>query len=382
MATAMTLAQFYNYVRTSRQRMADVYRETEEVQFQFNDLHTRRLNERNKLVGVLAPQLLEGSDVTEGLKAALEARVQVERQLLLDRIAALNKELTEMRQNSEQLISEGQKQIAHLREQNPVLNQQEEGLKARRATLQQQLNELDAQIKRMGCLTGYLARRRLVAERKKLAENIASMTQGIRVVREKWKTEREKVQAEQVELQTKWQALSVDISQKQALLDDLTVNLESRSRTDAARNLLAELKELPADAGPWRDRLAPLVELNRSESNYVVGLTSVAEILGLLKGLGEGMDRFIRSVGTVYEEQNRYKLAELRLSIPDDVTAFHSYWPTLQAMVKDEKYLGTHPLEFAQKVKEAIGSRLGATQIQKMFEQMGAALTAATKQWR
>jgi hypothetical protein len=33
-------------------------------------------------------------------------------------------------------------------------------------------------------------------------------------------------------------------------------------------------------------------------------------------------------------------------------------------------------------MKEAIGSRLGTTQIQKMFEQMGAALTAATKQWR
>jgi len=50
MATAMTLAQFYNYVRTSRQRMADVYREVEEIQFQFNDLHTRQLNERNKVL--------------------------------------------------------------------------------------------------------------------------------------------------------------------------------------------------------------------------------------------------------------------------------------------------------------------------------------------
>lgn len=382
MATAMTLAQFYNYVRTSRQRVADVYRETEEIQFQFNDLHTRQLNERNKLVGALVPQLLAGTDVTEGLKAALEARVQVERQLLLDRMAGLNKELAEMRRNAERLITEGQKQIAYLREQNPVLNQQEEGLKARRATLQQQLDELNAQIKRMGCLTGYVARRRLVAERKKLTENVASLTQGIRVVREKWKTEREKVQAGQVQMQTQWQTLSVDISQKQALVDDLTSNLESRSRTDAARNLLAGLKELPEDLGPWRDRLAPLTELNKGEGNYVVGLTSVAEVLGLLKGLGEGMDRFIRSVGTVYEEQSRYKLAELRLSIPDEVIAFHDYWPTLQAMVKDEKYLGTHPLEFSQKVKEAIGSRLGTTQIQKTFEQMGAALTAATKQWR
>jgi DNA repair exonuclease SbcCD ATPase subunit len=382
MATAMTLAEFYNYVRTSRKRMADVYRETEEIQFQFNDLHTRQLTERNKLVSALAPQMLTGSDLSETLKGALEARVQVERQLLLDRIAALNKELAEARENSERLITEGQKQIAYLREQNPVLNQQEEGLKTRRASLQQKLEELDAQIKRTGCLTGYAARRRLQAEHKKLTANIAAMTQGIRTVREKWKTEREKVQAGQVEMQSTWQSLSVEISQKQALVDDLTANLESRSRADAARNLLTELKEPPADAGSWKDRLAPLAELNKSVAQYVIGLTSVAEILGLLKGLGEGMDRFIRSVGTVYEEQSRYKLAELRLTIPDEATAFHAYWPTLQAMVKDEKYLGTHPLEFSQKVKEAIGSRLGTTQIQKMFEQMGAALTAATKQWR
>lgn len=382
MATAMTLAQFYNYVRTSRQRMADVYREVEEIQFQFNDLHTRQLNERDKVLSSLAPQLLAGTDLTEELKQALEDRVQVERQLLLDRIAALNKELAETRQNSERLIAEGQKQIAYLREQNPVLDQQEEKLKARRTALQQQLDELDAQIKRMGCLTGYAARRRLQAERKQLAGNVASMDQGIRTVREKWKTLREQVQAGQLEMQTRWQTLSVEISQKQALLDDLSGNLEPRSRENGARNLLVELREPPADAGSWRDRLTPLTELNKSVGNYVIGLTSVAEILGLLKGLGEGMDRFIRSVGTVYEEQTRYKLAELRLSIPDEVTAFHAYWPALQAMVKDEKYLGTHPLEFSQKVKEAVGLRLGTTQIQKMFEQMGAALTTATKQWR
>ena len=382
MATGMTLAQFYDFVRTSRQRMADVYREVEEIQFQFNDLHTRQLSEREKLLSLVAPQLLEGSDLPEGLRSALETRVQVERQLLLDRISALNKELAEMRQNSERLITEGQKQIAYLREQNPVLDKQEEGLKARRAALQQQLDDLNAQIKRLGCLTGYVARRRLLAERKKLVENIEALSKGIRKVRDKWKTERDNVQAGQTEMQTEWQTLSVAISQKQALVDDLTSNLDARSKANAARNLLADLKELPADVGSWRDRLTPLAELNKNEANYVIGLTTVAEVLGLLKGLGEGMDRFVRSVGTVYEEQSRYKLAELRLSIPDEVSAFHAYWPTLQGMVKDDKYLGTHPLEFSQKVKEAVGARLSTTQIQRMFEQMGGALTAATKQWR
>jgi len=57
-------------------------------------------------------------------------------------------------------------------------------------------------------------------------------------------------------------------------------------------------------------------------------------------------------------------------------------WPDLQAKVKDEKYLGTHPVEFDQRIREIMPKRLSEAAIQKMFDDMGSALNQATKAWR
>jgi hypothetical protein len=94
------------------------------------------------------------------------------------------------------------------------------------------------------------------------------------------------------------------------------------------------------------------------------------------------MDRFIRSVATLDEEQRRYKLPKLTIDLPDSVTKFHAVWPEFQAKVKDEKYLGTHPLEFQQGIKQIVQERLSAAAIQTMFDDMGAALNKAAKAWR
>jgi hypothetical protein len=72
----------------------------------------------------------------------------------------------------------------------------------------------------------------------------------------------------------------------------------------------------------------------------------------------------------------------LKLTLSDAVTSFHATWPEFQAKVKDEKYLGTHPLEFSQHVQEVVRQRLQEDAIKRMFEDMGSALDKATKQWR
>ncbi|MGC8786439.1 MAG: hypothetical protein ACP5Q1_03335, partial [Anaerolineae bacterium] len=219
-------------------------------------------------------------------------------------------------------------------------------------------------------------------QRKQMTETLEAINRGIRTVRAKWQEEKKRLQDSQAALQSQWQALSVEVAQLQARLDDLTANIEEYSKRNAAQNWLSNLQELPTTDEAWGDRLTPLIELNHQKAHYEAGLTSVAEILGLLKGLGEGMDRFIRSVATVYEEQQRYKLPELRLKLSDAVTSFHAIWPEFQSKVKDEKYLGAHPLEFSQRIKEVVQQKLNEPAIQKMFEDMGNALTEATKAWR
>lgn len=387
MATTMTLAEFYNYIRDSRKRISDVYREIEEIQYQFNDLHARLLSERQKLLSAYTPELLKGEGLTAEIQGLLAVQQEVERKSIEDEIARLSKEITDKRQSADALIKTAQQQLAHLRQQNPILNQQEEELKARRVSVQQQIQRLNEELKRAGCFPiGWIAhfskRRRLRRERQKLTENLLAIEDGIRKVRAKWEAERKKVLDAQAALRDKWQALTVEASQLQAMVDDLSTNLQEYAERNAAQNWLGNLTEVPAAAGAWQERLTVLADLNRNKANYEKGLTSVAEILGLLKGLGEGMDRFIRSVATVYEEQKRYNLPMIKLTLSDAATSFHAVWPDFQAKVKDEKYLGAHPLEFSQHIQELVRTRFGEAAIQRMFEDFGNALSKATKQWR
>jgi hypothetical protein len=309
-----------------------------------------------------------------------------ERQRLQEELAKLRNDEVAKRRATDGLVLEAQRQLLHLREENPSLNQQEEGLKARRAEMEKELQRLDAEIRDLawfpvGWLTNMGKRGRLGKERDRLLENINAMTEGIRTVRAKWQDEKKGLQESQTNLRTQWQVQSVETSQLQSRLEYVEGNLDALVKRNAAQNWLNGLTGLPVASGPWKDRLAPLTELNRSKETYEGGLTSVAEMLGLLKGLGEGMDRFIRSLGTVYEEQRRYKLPSLTVELSDAVTSFHATWPDTQGKVKDEKYLGAHPLEFSKRVEGVIRERLNEPAIQKMFEDMGEALSLATKAW-
>jgi hypothetical protein len=253
--------------------------------------------------------------------------------------------------------------------------------------MENDLQEQDAELKRtgwfpLGWLFNAFKRRRLHARRTQVAENLEAMEKGIVTVREKWQAEKQRLQDAQSDLKSQWQATSVEGSQLQARLDYLSSHRDEQSTHNAAYNLLSNLTELPFSGGPWEERLSPLLELTRNKAQYELSLKSVAEILGMLKGLGEGMDRFIRSVGTMYEEQKRYKLPSIGVKLPDSVTSFHAIWPDLQAKVKDEKYLGTHPVEFDRRIREIMPQRLSEATIQKMFDDMGSALTQAAKAWR
>ncbi|UCC77734.1 MAG: hypothetical protein JSW37_05060 [Anaerolineales bacterium] len=382
MGTKMSLAEFYNYARQNRKRMSDIYREIEEIQYQFNDLYSTQMQERDKLIAAHVPLLLEApGDLPLELRHLLEKQEKTELQALMEEITKLERETEDKRKQADSLIKQAQDQTAYVRGQNPILDQQEEELKARQASIESDLAKVDAEIDQLGLLK-FFERRRLGKERAQLAENLESVKAGIRAVREKWQADKRQMQEAQTGLQSQWQALSVETAQLQARLDYLAANRNALSERNAAQRLLENLKELPVADGPWEDRLRPLVELGQNQRSYETGLTSVAEILGLLKGLGEGMDRFIRSVGTVYEEQRRYKLPSLTLNLSDAVTSFHSIWPDFQAKVKDEKYLGTHPLEFNRRIQIIVQERINEDAIQKMFDEMGAALTRATKAWR
>ncbi|HUT14699.1 MAG TPA: hypothetical protein VMY98_00460 [Anaerolineae bacterium] len=386
MVATMTLAEFYRYIRENRKRIADVYREIEEIQYQFNSLYEQQAVERQALIVTYAPLLQDAEDLSGEMARLLAEQEQMARAAIEEEIAKLKPEIAEKRGSGDDLIQEAQRRVADLRKQNPILDQQEEELKARHATLQNEVEQLDAEIKKLnrfpiGWLTNAIKLRRLRKQRLGVFGNARDVERGIRIVRKKWQADKKALQDKQADLRNGWQVLSVEVSQLQSRLDHLTANIDQQSKHNAAQHLLSDLQELPIGAGSWKPRLDPLVELNRNEAIYRTGLRTVSEILGLLKGLGEGIDRFIRSVGTVYEEQRRYKLSPLQVRLSTAVTSFYDAWPEFQSKVKDEKYLGTHPLEFSQRVQDLTRERLSENAIKRMFKDMGDALAKATKAW-
>ena len=65
-------------------------------------------------------------DLPPQLRQLLQAQAQTERQALQEEIATLESDIADKRQKADKLIMEAQRQVAYLREQNPILDQQEE----------------------------------------------------------------------------------------------------------------------------------------------------------------------------------------------------------------------------------------------------------------
>jgi len=74
-------------------------------------------------------------------------------------------------------------------------------------------------------------------------------------------------------------------------------------------------------------------------------------------------------------------LKELRVPLPQSAAVMNQVWKELGAKVKDEKHMGTHPLEFSRVVDGYIKRRLTDENIQSLFESMGEGLNQATKAW-
>jgi chromosome segregation ATPase len=381
MSRTVRLREYCDYIGQQCRSMRQVYAEIEEVQYQFNEVYRQTMEAWQAAIARTAPLLSDPEQLPPSLAHSLLTITNEERAKLEQEIADITAKVAELRSDADGAATEAQAELASLRQTNPQLDAQEEELKARIASIRQTIQQLDVQIKRTNLLTGVLQRRRLGKQREAQRQALTDATAALRRVRQSWEDEKKRYQADQVRLREKWEAASIEAAQSQARLDHLQANLEALSRQNGAGRYLAELEAAPEAPEPLHKALEEMVELNGVKKAYEEGLRAVAEALGLLKGLAEGMDRFQKSADKVLEEQQQYNLRELKVLVTDEVASFHAVWPEFRAQVRDEKALGKHPLEFSQRVRGIINSRLGDAAIAAMFESMGAALTEATKAW-
>ncbi|HET89692.1 MAG TPA: hypothetical protein ENN99_02990 [Chloroflexi bacterium] len=393
MATTLSLNEFSRYITDQIERIGAMRREVEEIQVGFNSAYVEWKAQHDATLERLTETMVERWDeLGPDLQTRIEAHIPQERETAAQRREELRETLIpETQAEADLVLQEGQALTHKLRQLNPKLDRREEELKAQARTLEEELKQLNAQIKQLsGCLTvmfNFFRINKLDRQRQQVIGQLKVVQQELKKVREEWKEAQQEISAEQTALQTDWQELTLKLAQLQAELDylDVETNRESLAFKRATRHMVDNLKEhVPCPADDIKTDLDHMVELNIQTDTYQDGLGSVGSLLSLLDGITEGLKRFDESVQGLIKEQSMHSayLPKLRITVPDDVAAFHGQWDGLAQQVRDDGRLCAQPTEFLDIVRPVIQRELSETQIKGMFESMGQALDKATRGWK
>ncbi len=382
------LAEFHRYLDQTRRKVEVCYTEVEEVQKQFNDIFKRELEVWQERFSFCFPRLLAQRDeMPEAFRKHIAQVESEEQKRIRQEIAELENKIAENERRMDELLAGAQNTAEALRKANPKLNAREEQLKAliiqyedEYARAFEELDSLDTFP--LGWLTHFGKIRRLKRVQREAKKKQDEAALKMREVRQEWVDRVEKAGETQAELRQEWQTLSVATAQFKSELDQKVTAFDALAEQAAIQRVLEELPQTPKGLeGELGEAIHSLVEHNKIRWSYEEGLKAVAEALGLLKGIGEGIERFRRSVGTVLQEQRRHNLRAINIVVPASVVAINGIWPDLRTRIKDEKQIATRPVEFSRMVKQRLSDRLTDTVIQAYFNDQGEALNRATKAW-
>lgn len=384
----MKLEEYHRYLDDKRRELEACYKDVEEVQFQFNDIFKQELAGWQERFAYCFPRVGAGRrEMPAAFAQAIDASEAEERAKLEKEIADLEQRIRDGRAKMDKVMADAQEASNTLRAKNPELNEREEKTKALIVKYQDEYAQAYAEVEKLDYFPfGWLVNgdkiRRLKKAMAKAKEQQTAASKGLRTIRQKWQDALDKAGETQAALRDEWQKESVAVSQAETRREHLQTNLADLAEQSGLQHVLEGLKEPPEVPGELGDALKELVRRNHVRWDYEGGLKSVAETLGLLKGVGEGLARFQKSLATVVQEQRRYNLKDVKAELPEFVVRFNETYKELQTKVKDEKYMGTHPLEFSRTVDAYIKERFTDASIQALFEVMGEALNKATKEWK
>ncbi|NLV74066.1 MAG: hypothetical protein GXY52_05220 [Chloroflexi bacterium] len=383
----LTLTQFHKYLRDKVAEMKAAFRETEEIQKQFNDIFKRELEDWQKQFAYCFPRVLtERRELPDALRIKIDDAERIEHAKLEQELAELEQKIPQMQAESDQLLARAQQARDQLQTSNPQLNDAEEKLKQQLAATQDAYAALYEQIESLrrglGGLFNAFKISSLKSQQNKLLKKRQQLQDRLQNTRNTWQQQLTETADHQSELRKQWEEQGIAKAEAQARRDFVQANLDGLAQQQGITNVLTNLDGPSGVAGELGTALDDLARRNQVRTNYEEGLRSVAEALGLTKGIAQGMERFAKSVAGVVEEQNRYNLSEVKLAIPQWVVNVAETWKPLTGAVKDEVYLGANPLEFSQIVKVYFSDRLNDDIIKAFFENMGVALNKATEAWK
>ncbi|MEN6304206.1 MAG: hypothetical protein ABFD96_15850 [Armatimonadia bacterium] len=383
------LGSMIQYLDTQCASLTDLVREIEEVQREFE---TRFVGTQQKFENARAAVVAWVSDhkwqQPSWLIDEINERLPALREAKSKRLAEVREELTGLGNQRQAIEMQDEAGVAALKESNPRLNAREEELKVAvektRATLGEKMKEWKQAGSGLGWLTRAGKVRQLRGEIEKLSAELSSVSGRLTEVRNSWVALEKKTDESDQQLQEAWRLRTAEIARLKRELAQLEGDLETVCREAALAEILDALAA-PKNTGDAEldALLTQVVALHDETRDYEGGIAQVSELMGILKGLCEGLTRMRESVASVKSEQDMHaELADLKLQAPEGVLQFHRLWAELRPVVLDEKQAAEHPRDFAQAIKQVIGDRLSNTVIDLMFNNLGNELNRATKeQW-
>jgi chromosome segregation ATPase len=394
---AFSQQDFYTFLTDTTRRIEQVRDELDEIQAGFTTSYTEFRAKHDATLSRLTNLVLERLEdhqngvLNPALHQKIDQRFEQERKAARQRREELRTLIPQREAELDRTLEMAREQERELRRQNPVFDQREEKLKAEIDGLREEIQKLDRRLKSLnrGCL-GFLLNfqkiDRVDRQRQQLIGRVRSHQESLYGVRVEWQQFKKSASEEQARLQQAWTEQNLALANLRSELE----HLEEDARLEELARKRAVFKELDGLKSPdlceqsqLEADLRQMLVLNHQTDNYHEGLTRVAGLIALLDSLQQGMKLFSQSVRSVIDQQRQHSahLPPLTIALPSWVVEFHQFWEPLRQQVRDEARLGKVPLEFVDTVRPAMEKTLTESTIERMFNELGDALNAATRAW-
>ncbi len=384
----LTIHQYEDFVKSAQAGVARLFQEIAEVQEALNDAReATRMERRDATERARTILALRKSELDAGFAGPFETGVAEALNSLNAEVTALKQLVVDGEAASQSLLQDGRVVREELKELNPELDAQEEALKRDLAALETQARRLDDEIEHKARWFGMYLRKRqildLAEQLKRVDERVEATAKALEGVRARWKKEFTAGHDLETDLQERWKQNEIRVARLRQDLAGLEADLQGEAERRALFAMVAGEKSAPATGIAEAD--AQLAEVNRLcdlVDEQEEAITAGAEMLGMLSGLGQGLDGFRESVGSVRAEQDAHsELSRLFVDVPAAAEGFHQTWDQLAQYVVDEKQMAAYPGHFYRALRATLDERLTPALIESVFVDMGNALSAATANW-
>ena len=411
------LKQFRGYLRDRRNTLSAIEDRLCSLQEKYERYFQEVSRVRESEFGQLTEHILEDRNkLPEVFNVALDrAEAEVSRQFDQKR-KRLRSDVQTLQKKADQHRQRSLKAEQALRKKNVALDQQEEALKERNQRLLQAIADYNRRIKELGKGWGFFANlfkmRGLVDERQTLDQQQQDLAARIEKLRKSWEEVDHKHSQEQKKAREEWigqQTRAEVLQTKIRYIEESLPRIRLRSTIEGVLFVQTPehhapkkddppcprckspcppedhfcsicAKRLHPDRPDFQGSLAEIAELNLHWQRFSEGMKSCQELIGLVRGLGSGIDAFIASVEEVMESERKYPLPKLEIDVPQRSVKFGKSFDALKTALGED--LSLHPVAFSERVIHLVDHVFTEHKIKEYFETMGQELSRqADKQW-